>query len=453
MSSRIRMVKISFVAATLSLTSVWLFSALTVSGLSWDEPARVADTGAPSAWSFRNHVIPVMTKMGCNSGACHGAAAGKNGFKLTLRGYDPELDYTVLTRQAAGRRTNKLEPAKSLILLKPTLTIPHGGGKRFEVGSLEYQVIAQWIANGMQPPSEADPVIQRLEVLPENARLARGQEEQLVVRAHFSDGHSEDVTRWAKYSSTDDTVAAVAEDGRVKMQGDGEAAIAVWYLSRVSLARVSVPFPNKVDPRVYESAPRQNFIDELVLTKLRQLNLSPSGLCSDSEFIRRVYLDAAGILPTADEVARFLSDTTPNKRAKLTEALLDRPEFVDYWAYKWSDLLLASSKKLGAKNTRAYYNWIRESVAANRPWDRFVRELTTASGDSHEYGAVNYYLIHRNPIDLAENYTKAFIGLSITCARCHNHPLEKWTQKDYYSFANLFARVSVKNGTAAGEFT
>lgn len=412
---------------------------------------KVIHPGTPAAWSFRNHVIPVLTRSGCNSGACHGAAAGKNGFKLTLRGYDPELDHVALTRQAAGRRINKLEPSRSLVLLKPTLSIPHGGGKRFDVGSLEYNVLAQWIASGMQPPSESDATIQRLEVLPDSAKLSLGAGQQLIVRAHFSDGNVEDVTKWAKYSSTDDSVATVDEQGRVKMQGQGEAAISVWYLSRVSLARVSAPFSNKVDSAVYDAARRSNFIDELVIRKLRQLNIAPAGSCTDTEFIRRVYLDTAGVLPTAEEVEKFLTDKSRDKRSRLVDALLERSEFVDYWSYKWSDLLLVSSGKLSAKNTRAYYNWIRASVAANKPWDRFVRELTTASGNSHESGAVNYYLIHRNPIDLAENYTKAFTGLSITCARCHNHPLEKWTQTDYYGFANLFARVSLKSGSTSGE--
>lgn len=453
---RIRSLGIVVIVIALAGLACWGFSASAVQRAR-TEGVRASSQNAlgapPAGWSFRNHVIPVLTKAGCNSGACHGAAAGKNGFKLTLRGYDPELDYVTLTRQAAGRRVNRLEPERSLVLLKPTLSIPHGGGKRFDSGSLEYNVLAQWIAAGAPPPSDKDPVIQRLEVLPDNARLSVGAEKQLLVQAHFSDGHVEDVTRWAKYSSTDDGVAAVDDAGLVKMQGHGEAAVNVWYLSRVSLARVAVPFASTVDSTLYRRARRNNFIDDLALKKLEQLNIAPSGSSGDATFIRRVYLDTAGILPTADEVERFLADPSADKRDRLIEAVLARPEFVDYWAYKWSDLLLVSSRNLSAKNTRAYYNWIRASVAANKPWDAFVRELTTASGNSHESGAVNYYLIHRNPIDLAENYTKAFTGLSITCARCHNHPLEKWTQTDYYGFANLFARVSLKNGPGAGEMT
>jgi hypothetical protein len=402
---------------------------------------RVTNTASTASWSFRNHVLPVMTKMGCNSGACHGAAAGKNGFKLTLRGYDPELDYFTLTRQAAGRRINKLEPSQSLILLKPTMTIPHGGGKRFDADSLEYKVLAEWVANGIQPPSDADPQIQRLEVLPQTATLALGREQQLLVRAHFSDGHAEDVTRWVKYSSADETVAAVNDSGRVKMQGHGETAITLWYLSRVAFARVGVPFPNKVSQQIYANARRNNFIDELVLAKLKQLNIAPSDGSSDAEFIRRAYLDAAGVLPSSADVEGFLADKFPAKRSRLIDSLLERPEFVDYWSYRWSDLLLVSSRKLASKNMRAFYSWIRESVAANKPWNQFVRELTVATGNSQEYGPVNYFLIHKNTFDLAENFTKAFLGLSITCARCHNHPLEKWTQKEYYGLPICLTRV------------
>jgi hypothetical protein len=451
MDSKIKLVKSSLLTLGLALLAVCARPASAGEG-----PERAfagADANRPAAWSFRNHVLPVMTKMGCNSGACHGAAAGKNGFKLTLRGYDPELDYQTLTREAAGRRINKLEPARSLLLLKPTATIAHGGGKRFEVGSLEYRVLAEWIAAGIEPPSESDPQITRLEVLPENSTLAIGGEQQLMVRAHFSDGHAEDVTRWAKYSSADAAVATVGDDGRVKMQGNGEAAITVWYLSRVAFASLRVPFPNQVGAKLFDEARRNSFIDDLVLKKLGQLKIAPSPACTDAEFLRRAYLDAMGVLPTVEEARAFLADASRDKRARLVDRILERPEFVDYWAYKWSDLLLVSSKQLSAKNVRSYYNWVRESVAENKPWDRFVRELTVASGNSQETGAVNYFLIHKNTIDLAESYTKAFLGLSITCARCHNHPLEKWTQKDYYAFANLLSRVSIKNGAAPSEVT
>ncbi len=419
---------------------------LTASFQGQSAEARVEskDSSTPFVWSFRNHVLPVMTKMGCNSGACHGAAAGKNGFKLTLRGYDPEVDYYTLTRQALARRTERLEPAKSLILLKPTLTVSHGGGRRFPVDSPEYRVISGWIAAGMPPPKDSDPRIQELEVLPREASLRRGSEQQLLVRANFSDGHTEDVTRWAKFASGDDTVANVDDSGHVKMVGYGEAPVTVWYLSRVTFARLRVPFPNNIEQAVFRNAPRHNYVDELVLKKLQALHIPPSRPARDSEFIRRVYLDAAGILPTPAEVERFLADQSPDKRTRLIETLLMRSEFVDYWAYKWSDLLLVSSKKLSSEGMWTYYNWIRQNVATNQPWDKFVREIITASGSALENGGANYWVIHRDPTDVSENLTQAFLGTSINCARCHNHPLDKWTQSNYYEMANLFSRVRLK---------
>jgi hypothetical protein len=406
---------------------------------------------APYAPTFRNHVIPVLTKAGCNSGPCHGALAGKNGFKLTLRGYDPEVDYLTLTRQAAARRIDKVEPARSLMLLKPTLAVSHGGGKRFVPGSPEYRVLSQWIASGTPAPADWDPVLTRLEVFPAAARLKPGDTQPIVVRAHFSDGHAEDVTRWAKFASSEGAVATVGDEGVVKVEGAGETAVSAWYLSQLVTARITSPFPNRIDPAVYARAPRANFVDALVLTKLEELNIDPSPLASDAEFLRRVYLDAAGILPTPDEVRSFLADTRPDKRSRAIEALLERPEFADYWAYKWSDLLLVSSRRLASNAMWAYYNWIRESVAANKPWDRMAREIVTASGNTLSNGAANYYVLHKDPIDVSENVAMTFMGFSITCARCHNHPLEKWTQKDYYRMANLFSRVAVKNGSERGD--
>lgn len=412
---------------------------------------EVERASAPYPLTFRNHVMPVLTRVGCNSGPCHGTLAGKNGFKLTLRGYDPEADYLTLTRQATARRVNPVEPARSLMLLKPTLAVSHGGGRRFATGSPEYQVLSQWIAAGTPAPSDSDPTMTHLEVFPPAARLKVGDEQPLVVRARFSDGHAEDVTRWAKFTTNEGAVATVGDEGVVKVQGTGEAAISAWYLSRLVTARIASPFPTHIDPAVYARAPRANFIDDAVLRKLRELNIEPSSLSSDSEFIRRVYLDAAGILPEPDEVRTFLADARPDKRTRLIDALLERPEFVDYWAYKWSDLLLVSSRSLQSNAMWAYYNWIRASVAANKPWDAMTREILTASGNTLSNGAANYYVLHKNPVDVTENAAVTFMGFSITCARCHNHPLERWTQKDYYQMANLFSRVAIKNGAERGD--
>ncbi len=415
--------------------------------------AEITVTGhqVPFTWNFRNHVIPVLTKAGCNQGACHGALAGKNGFKLTLRGYDPEVDYDTLTRQSAGRRVSLSQPAHSLMLLKPSMAVPHGGGKRFDTNSLEYRVIAEWIAAGAPAPADSDATVTGLEVYPASATLKPAAEQQLVVRARYSTGETKDVTRWVKFSSSDEGVASVDDFGHVKMNGSGEAAITLYYSSRVLYSRLSVPNQTPVDPAIYTSARRNNYIDDLVLAKLKKLGLAPSASATDSTFLRRVYLDAMGVLPTAEEVENFLGSKDPEKRTKLIESLFTRSEFIDYWAYKYSDLLLVSSKKLRPNAMWAFYNWIRDSVKENKPWDQFTREIFTGTGDTLQNGALNYFVLHKDPIDLTENVTLAFMGQRLTCARCHNHPLEKWTQKQYFQMANMFSRVGLKNGSEPGD--
>jgi hypothetical protein len=388
--------------------------------------------------------------MGCNSGACHGAAAGKNGFSLTLRGYDPAADYDAITRQAGGRRVNLIEPAKSLLLLKPTEVVPHVGGRKFEPGTPAYEVLSRWVATGAPGPSAADATLTALHVTPGDSTLSAGAVAPLKVSARFSNGTVEDVTAWAKFASADETVAQVDDAGRVTMRGPGETAISVSFLSGVTMTRVRAPFDAAVAESAYTGAARFNLIDDHVLAKLRQMRIAPSPLAPDHVFIRRAYLDAAGILPTRAEVEAFLRDTSPDKRTTLVDHLLTRDEFVDYWTYKWSDLLLVSSRSLGRNNMRAFSAWIRRHVEHNTPWDTFVAELTTATGRTSENGATNYFLIHRSPVELAENYTQAFLGLTLTCARCHNHPMEKWTQTDYYGFANLFARVAMKEDGIGG---
>jgi hypothetical protein len=403
------------------------------------------------AWSFRNHVIPLMTKIGCNSGACHGALAGKGGMKLSLRGYAPLTDYFVMTRQVRGRRVDKLDPARSLILLKPTMAVSHGGGHKLEVGSPDYEIFADWIASGCPAPRASDPAIQRLEVFPTEAVLKPKDTLQMVVRAWYSDGHSEDVTRWVKFNSSEDLVAAVDADGKVRVAGHGEAAITMWYSNLVASSRIVSPLPNTIDPKVFAAAPRHNFIDGLVLKKLESLRIPPSPPCSDAVFIRRAFLDAAGILPTPKEVEKFLADQRTDKRARLIDDLLKRPEFVDYWAYKWSDMLLVSTRKLPQPAVWSFYQHIRQSVADNKPWDEFAKGILTARGSTLRNGAANYFVLHKDVTDLTEATAVTFMGMSITCCRCHNHPLEKWTQDQYWGMANLFSRVALKNGDRGGE--
>ncbi len=337
------------------------------------------------------------------------------------------------------------------MLLKPTTAIHHGGGHRLDVGGPDYQILLDWIASGAPGPRPDDPQIQRLEVLPREAVLKPGDSVQILARAWYSDGHAEDVTRWVKFSSTEDLVASVDVDGQVKVKGYGETAITLWYSNLVATARIVSPLPNTVDPKVFAAATRHNYIDGLVLKKLEALRIPPSPLCSDAEFIRRAYLDAAGILPAPDEVSRFVSDTASDKRARLIDALLERPEFVDYWTYKWSDLLLVSTRKLPEPAMWAFHDFIHRSVADNKPWDEFARDLLTARGSTLKNGAANYFVLHKDVADLSEATSLTFMGMSITCCRCHNHPLEKWTQDQYWSMANLFARVGLKNGERNGD--
>lgn len=404
----------------------------------------VAGLEQPFAWSFRNHVQSVLTKAGCNMGACHGALAGKNGFKLSLRAYDPERDYLTLTRQSLGRRVVPSDPGRSLLLTKPTGAIPHGGGLRFQADSLEYRILAEWIAAGSPPPKPDDARLTRIEFLPDDVVLAPGAKQQLLVLGHYSDGHVEDVTRWAKYTSSDASVADVNDQGLASVMGHGAGAISAWFGSQVAIASITVPYANAISPETFAQAPKRNLIDEQVLAKLAQLNIPPSEPASDAEFIRRAFIDTIGVLPTADETKQFLADNSPDKRDRLIDALLARPEFVDYWSYKWSDLLLVNSEKLTPATMWSFHNWIRNQVSANTPWDDFVRQIVTAKGSALENGAANFFGLHEEPLDMAETTSVAFLGMSINCARCHNHPMEKWTNAQYFAFANLFARVKNK---------
>lgn len=395
-------------------------------------------------WSFRNHVLAIMAKAGCNSGACHGALAGKGGFKLSLRGYDPETDHFTITKQARGRRIELADPGRSLILTKPTGAIPHKGGLRFEINSPEYRILSEWISNGAEAPKQNDPRIDRLEVLPPRVLLKPGVKQQMLVRAHYNDGHVEDVTRWVKFGSTDEAVCNVDEQGQVNVIGHGEGAITAWFASKIAIARITSPYGNNVPDSVFSNAKRHNFIDELNLAQLKELRLPPSPLTNDSGFIRRAFIDTIGTLPTPKEVTDFLKDKSPDKRDKLIDHLLARPEFVDYWTYRWSDLLLLNGQNLRPNALKAYYQWIREQVTKNTPWNEFVTTILTATGSSYENGATNFFALHQDPETMSENASQAFLGLSIGCAKCHNHPLEKWTNDQYYAMANLFSRVRAK---------
>jgi Protein of unknown function (DUF1553)/Protein of unknown function (DUF1549) len=411
--------------------------------------ARVTGMDQSFGWSFRNHVEPVLAKQGCNAGACHGALAGKGGFRLSLQGYDPDSDYFAIVKQDRGRRVELADPGRSLFLAKPSGAITHKGGVRFSTGSLEYRVLAEWIALGATRPTTAEAHVERLEVSPDRSLQRIGQGQQILVRAHYSDGRAEDVTRWVKWSSADESVCRVDDQGKAQVIGPGEGSIVAWFASKLAIARLTVPYSAGLGEVVDHRKPR-DFIDEQIDKQLTRLNLPPSPDCNDPEFLRRAFVDTIGRLPSVEETRGFLADPSTTKRDALIDRLLATPEFVDYWTYKWSDLLMLNGTRLRPQALKTYYQWVRKQVADGVPWDRFVREIITATGESLENGATNFYALSQSPEDMTENVSQAFLGLSIGCARCHNHPLEKWTNDQYYGMASLFARVRAKGWGGEG---
>lgn len=406
--------------------------------------SSVKSAAEQPAISFRNEVQSVLSRLGCNMGSCHGALAGKGGFRLSLRGYDSDADYDAIARQLRGRRIELADPGRSLLLTKPTGVLPHKGGLRLVAGSRDYRVLADWIAAGAPGPQPDDPRLTRISVSPEKIILAPGDTSAVTVQAHYDDGRVVDVTHWAKFTATDEAVAGVDEDGMVQIRGPGEGAVLVWFGSQVALSRMTVPYAHSIDDEVYAQAPRRNFIDELNLEQLKTLRLLPSPPADKATYIRRATIDTLGRLPTEAETREYLADEQPGSRSRLIDRLLASEDYVDYWAYKWSDLLLINGTKLRPVAVEAFYQWVHQAVRENRPWDQMVRDVLMATGDARENGATNFYAIHQSPEEMTENASQAFLGLSIGCAKCHNHPLEKWTNDQYYAMANLFARVRAK---------
>lgn len=420
------------------LISIVAVSSVTVSrGMAAEQPGQ-------KPVSFVNDVIPALTRTGCNMGTCHGAAAGKNGFKLSLRGYAPEWDYLAISRQSRGRRINTTQPLQSLLLRKPLMEVAHIGGKALKKGTPEYDVIARWLAQGAPPPDPNDPHVTALRVTPPISSSKPNAKLQLHVEATFSDGSKRDVTHWTRFVTNDENVATVVPDGEVSVAGVGQTAIMIGYQDRVAVANIQVPYPNKIESAKSGKLPRSNYIDDKVYAKLAALHLPPSLPANDSEYFRRVTLDLIGTLPTAAEARAFIANPDTKKREKLVDALMARPEFVDFWSYKWSDLLRVNRGTLKDKGMWAYYSYIHDSVRDNKPWDVMCREVLTAKGNTFLDGPANYFRTALKPEELAENITQGFMGIRVQCAKCHNHPLEKWTQNEYYGMANLFARVKYK---------
>lgn len=409
-------------------------------------PSRAADEAAPS---FVRDVVPVLTKAGCNAGACHGSFQGQGGFRLSLLGFDPAFDHMALTQEARGRRVFAAAPAHSLLLRKPSGQLPHAGGVRLAVESAGYRRLHDWIARGAAGPSADDPRLLGIEVSVSELTLSVGQSQVLRVTARWSDEEERDVSDWALYDTTKDHVAAVGPSGTIQAEGPGRAAVMVRYLDQFAVVEVNVPYG---PPAPSESFTPANFIDEHLLATWNTLGLTPAPLADDAEFLRRVYLDLLGTLPTAAEAREFLASTDPQKRARLIDGLLARPEFVDYWALRWGDLLKVHRRGLGNKGLHSTLNWLRDSLRENKPLDQFARELLLAQGNLYSNGAVAYYFIDQTPEDLAETTAQVFLGVRIGCAKCHHHPFEVWSQDDYHGLAAFFAPVQRKDTKEGGAY-
>ncbi len=413
-------------------------------GLATRVPVTVTDVDKLQPVSFRREVIAALNVGGCNAGACHGTPSGKNGFRLSLRGFDPAADYLQLTHDAFSRRTDRQHPEDSLILLKALGRIPHEGGVRYPAQSLAAGALCGWLAEGLHDDPPGAALLQSIEILP-GPRVQRepARWQQLLVLAHLSDGSTRDVTRLTVFSSSDTSVAEVDRHGLVEFHQAGEVAVLCRYLMELSTVRLGY-----LQPRpglVWVGPLENNYVDHHVFAKLKVLGIPPSDLCSDAEFVRRAYLDLCGILPTPAEVQQFLSDQATGKRSHLIEELLERPEYADFWTLKWSDVLRASRKMIRLKGVFVFQQWLHEHVAQNTPLDEVVREILTASGSTFANPPANYFRTARDPQNLAETTMQLFCGIRMQCARCHNHPFERWTQDDYYSTAAFFARVRRKS--------
>ena len=404
-------------------------------------PCVAAD--APAPVSFRNDVMAVLSKSGCNAGACHGNKNGKGGFKLSLRGENPSEDYVALTRDLSARRTNPLEPDKSLILMKATAQLAHEGGMRFRKDSPEYQILRTWVAAGAPRDAASVPTLQGLEVTPARQVLVEpAREVKVNAVAVFSDGSRRDVSRMAVYEQSAE-LAKVSPDGLVSRgERDGETTVIVRYLHLQQPVRLA--FVPARPEFTWRAPPEVNYVDTHVFEKLKTMRLTPSAPAGDAEFVRRAYLDLLGVLPTPEEARASVADASPDKRGRLVDALLLRPEYADHWAMKWADLLRIEERTLDRKGVQAFHRWIRQAVADNTPLDQFVRELVAARGSTYANPPANYYRALRDPVSRGEATAQVFLGVRLACAQCHNHPFDRWTQDDYYGWADVFGRVQYK---------
>ncbi len=414
---------------------------------------KVVNAGHLPPLHFGRDVIPLLTKAGCNSGGCHGKQSGQNGFKLSVFGHDIKADYQALVYEGRGRRLFPAAARESLLLTKASNRVPHGGGRRLEEDSPEYQRLLRWIVSGMPRGDDQAPRVVAIDVFPKQRVMRERSQQRLLVTARLSDGTLRDVTSEAVYSSNDETLATVDPHGRIATtMMAGESAIVVRYQEHVASSFVSVPLNRRAEGSAQLAGwDRSHFIDRLVAEKWERLHLSPSPSADDATFHRRAHLDLIGKLPAPAEVTAFLADATTDKRTRLIETLLARSEYADYWALKWADLLRINRDDLGAKPAYRYHQWLRESLERNQPYDELLRELVTAQGSGESNGAVNFFRAFDTPNDLSVAVSQVFLGIRLECAKCHHHPYEKWGQDDFYGLAAFFPRLQKKKGNGTDQ--
>jgi hypothetical protein len=420
---------------------------VTFESQSVDVPISVKQAVVDPPISFKLDVMPVFMRAGCNVGSCHGSARGKDGFRLSLFGFDPDGDYYRLTHEQPKRRLDLSIPAECLLIEKATGQVPHSGGSPTKKGDPLYNTLLRWLEAGAPADPGAVPTITSLDVYPPSALMGgAGETQQLTVRAKYSDGTDRDVTGLAVFLSSNDNAAAVSKDGKVTAANRGEA----FVMARYEKQTVGVPFIvlSKNLAFKWKDVPANNYIDELVDAKLKLLRIQPSELCTDAEYIRRVSLDVCGVLPTSAESEQFIADADPAKREKLVDKLLARKEFVELWVMKWSELLeMRSSINVSYKATLLYFNWLQEQIASNVPIDQMIKKLLSSKGGTFTNPATNYYQMEQDRLKTAENVAQVFMGMRIQCSQCHNHPFDRWTMDDYYGFAAFFAQIGRKPGS------
>ncbi|HEY1191834.1 MAG TPA: DUF1549 domain-containing protein [Gemmata sp.] len=423
---------------------------VSVAGKTLKVPVAAEKMEAPLPINFGNHVVPIFTKLSCSSGGCHGKIAGQNGFRLSLLGFDAAFDYENLLKEGRGRRVFPAAPDASLLLTKAVGAVPHGGGKKMEVGSEEYKIVRRWIASGLPFGSKDDPTVTKISVYPETRVIDRNGRQQLAVYAHYSDGSVEDVTRRAQYESNDTDIAGVTEAGLVNAQNiTGQAAVMARFNGHVTVFRASVPRAGAAASFAFKE---QTVVDKHTAKKWKELNIAPSELCSDEVFIRRLSLDLTGTLPEPKAVTAFVADKSPNKREALVDRLLETPEYAYFFANKWADILRVKRRNQPnrAYGTFAFHTWIREAMASDKPYDDFVRDIICAIGDESKSPATVWYKEVKTPENFVDDVSQVFLGQRLACAQCHHHPYEKWSQDDYWGVAAFFGRVGFKNVQTPG---